>query len=225
MVRTRVAASLQIVERAITPTDFETLAIGTPGVAVARAHTAVGLHPSFPCTLVPGAVTVFIVPAVPRGPDAVAEMWVPAPQPDPGMVAEVTRRLDERRLITTEVFVRGPVYRRVTVELLLAGNSSVGANLKNRLTHTLIRYLDPLTGGETGRGWTFGNPLRPSEIAGRVESVLGEQATLEHLTLRLDGNGPASDCADIEIGAHELVWMETLNVKWRADSSKRGGLR
>jgi len=225
IVRARVAASLQAIERAITPTDFETLARSTPGVAVARAHTAVGLHPSFPCALVPGAVTVFIVPTVPRGADAMGELWVPAPQPDPGMLTEVTQRLDVRRLITTEVFVRGPVYRRVAADLLLAGDPVSDKELWSRLNQTLTRYLDPLTGGEDGHGWPFGNPVRPSEIVGRIERVLGEQVTLEHLALQLDGNGPSSDCMHIVIGPHELVWLESLKIEWRPDLSKRGGLR
>ena len=224
-VRGRVAAALQIPERAITAPDFETLAIGTPGVAVARAHTAVGLHVGFPCTVTPGAITVFIVPAVPRGADAVAELWVPAPQPDPGMLEEVRVRLEERRLIAQEVFVSGPLYHRVAVDLLLAGDPAFDSDLRPRLTRQLTHYLDPLVGGESGRGWPFGNPLRPSEIAGQVERVLGEQATLQHLTLGLDGDGQSSDCTDIAIGPHDLVWMDTLTLEWRTDSGKRGGLR
>jgi predicted phage baseplate assembly protein len=225
MARARIAASLQVPERAITSGDFETLAIGTPGVAVARAHAAVGLHPSFPCAVTPGAVTVFIVPAVPRGANALAELWVPAPQPDPGMITEVLLRLDARRLITTEVFVRAPKYRRVSVKLRLAGDPAADTNLRPHIQRELTRYLDPLTGGEEGSGWPFGNPLRPSEIAGRVVRVVGEHATLEYLALQLDGDGPSSDCTDIAIGPHELVWLESLAVEWRPDSGKRGGLR
>jgi hypothetical protein len=224
-VRARAAAALQTPERAVTADDFEKLTESTPGVAVARAHAAIGLHPDFPCTVTPGAVTVWVVPAVPRGAEATGEQWVPAPKPDPGMVAEVLRRLDARRLITTEVFVRGPVYRRVTVAVRLAGDPATDATLRRRIEQALTRYLDPLTGGDDGRGWPFGNPLRPSEIAGRVERVLGEEAVLEYVLLRLDGDGPSSDCADIAIGPHELVWLESLAVEWRADSGKRGGLR
>ena len=38
-----------------------------PGVAVARAHAAVGDHPGYPCTLVPAAMSVYVVPDAPRG--------------------------------------------------------------------------------------------------------------------------------------------------------------
>jgi hypothetical protein len=141
------------------------------------------------------------------------------------MVAQVLARLDERRLITSEVFVRSVVYRPVLVSLRLAGDPAANADLQPRLEQELTRFLDPLTGGTDGRGWPFGNPLRPSEIAGRVERVLGEQATLEHVRLQLDAGGPSSDCTDLSTGPHELVWLKTLTLEWRADSGRRGGLR
>ena len=65
--RVRAGAALTEVHRAVTPADHETIATATPGVAVARAHAAVGDHPGYPCTLVPGAVSVYVVPAAPRG--------------------------------------------------------------------------------------------------------------------------------------------------------------
>ena len=65
--RARAGAALDEVDRAVTPADHETIAQQAPGVAVARAHAAVGDHPGYPCTLVPGAVSVYVVPAAPRG--------------------------------------------------------------------------------------------------------------------------------------------------------------
>ena len=65
--RERAAGALGEVTRAVTAADYVTLAVTTPGVSVGRAHASLGEHPGFPCVRVPGAVTVHIVPSVPRG--------------------------------------------------------------------------------------------------------------------------------------------------------------
>src|SRR5690606_32025136 len=57
----RAGALLAEVERAVTAADFEALAVSTPGVAIARALSAVGFHPAHCDREVPGAITVFVV--------------------------------------------------------------------------------------------------------------------------------------------------------------------
>ena len=64
--RDRARAHTRRVTRAVTARDFEELALATPGVDVARARAAVGAHPRHACP-VADAVTVFILPWVPRG--------------------------------------------------------------------------------------------------------------------------------------------------------------
>ena len=83
--RRRAGEELHRVTRAVTAADYETLAVTTPGIALARAHAAVGYHPLHPCTPVPGMVTVFVLPDVPREePSDFAESaFVATPQPDP----------------------------------------------------------------------------------------------------------------------------------------------
>lgn len=223
--RGRAAAALLARERAVTAGDFETLALNTPGIALARAHAAVGYHPAFPCDHVPGAVTVFIVPEVPRSISAKPERWVAYPQPDPGAVAEVLARLAERRLVTTEVFVRGPVYRRVDVKAILSGDEMTAQALRGRIAEELESYLDPLTGGEEGGGWPFGHAVRPTEFAYIIDTIAGVEALVTDLTLTLDGDGPSSDCEDLPIRDHELVCLGELALEWRTAKPRRGGLR
>jgi len=71
--------------RAVSKTDYENLVQTTPGVGFRRAYAAVGHHPDFPCSTVPGAVTVFVVPYAPRvqiDGDWANDAFVAAPQPD-----------------------------------------------------------------------------------------------------------------------------------------------
>lgn len=228
--RDRVSASLYEPFRAVTAVDYEKLAMGARGIAVARAHAASGVHPSFPCVSVPGAITVFIVPEVPR-----QEGWqdadhaVKAPLPDPGMLTLVARLLDERRLLTTEVFVRAPVYREVEVTATLAGQPLNPSELTRRLREGLTTYFDALTGGSEGTGWPFGQPVRPSEVAHVLQQLVGEEAQLTHVGLRLFDakkvDAPFESCVDVAIGAHELIVLRTLNLTLQPSPLRSGGLR
>src|SRR5262249_11055100 len=144
-------------ERAITADDFKALALSIPGIAIARAHTAVGYHPEFPCHPVAGAITVFVVPQVPReAEDFETGEAVLAPATDLGALLELNRRLDARRLVTSEVFVRTVRYRAVRLDVELHGVFAREARLRTALSLLLTKYLDPLVGGDQGEGWPFG---------------------------------------------------------------------
>ena len=120
--RGRAGAALHEVRRAVTAADHETIAQQAPGVAVARAHAAVGDHPGYPCTLVPGAVSVYVVPDAPRG-DADWDRpdFVPAPLPDPGLLSQVRATLCAARLLGEELFIREPRYRVARLRVEVAG--------------------------------------------------------------------------------------------------------
>ncbi|MFI7124739.1 hypothetical protein ACIBQ1_03545 [Nonomuraea sp. NPDC050153] len=202
--RGRAAAELARPVRAVTVPDIEQIVLATPGVDIARADVAVGLHPATPCDSVPGAVTVVIVPGVPAG--------VPAPMPDPGAVAAVTAALEAARLICTEIFVRGPRYRPVELAVALASAVADPAGLRERLTQGLGRYLDPLIGGPGGTGWIFGEPLRPTELLGVAQDVAGRSAVIGGVSIGLDSRPPGENCQDVAIGPHDLVVLTGLTV-------------
>jgi len=223
--RQRATSSLKERERAVTAEDFESLALSAHGIALARAHAAVGYHPGFPCQQVPGAITLFIVPDVPRDATVDPALWVAKPQPDPGAVREILQRLDQRRLVTTEVFVRGPRYRPVSVQAVISGGLESGSRLGQRLETGLARYLDPLIGGEEGMGWPFGQALRPSAIAHRLDTLANGEGVVAALTIALDDEGVSSDCEDLTIGENELVWLRQLTLEVRDRQVQRGGLR
>ncbi len=195
--RDRAAGALGEVTRAVTAEDFVTLAVTTPGVAVGRAYAALGEHPGFPCARVPGAVTVHIVPSVPS--DAVA-----APQPDPGMVRAVAGRLAEARLLTAEVFVRGPAYRDVRLRVDLSGTPADRVKVSTVVGDALRRFLDPLVGGDDETGWPFGEALRPSALLRAAQQTLGDLADVTAVAIGIDGAAPAETCDDVELRAGDL---------------------
>jgi predicted phage baseplate assembly protein len=207
--RERAAGALGEVTRAVTADDFVTLARTTPGVAVARAYASLGEHPGFQCSAVPGAVTVHIVPFVPR--DFTREDFVAAPQPDPAMICAVAARLAEARLLTAEVFVRAPAYRSVTLRVDLSRNPGDRAQVSTVVEVAMRRYLDPLVGGDDATGWPFGEPLRPSALLRAAQRALGDLADVAAVAISLDG--PAEECRDVALRAGELPVLRSIRTR------------
>jgi predicted phage baseplate assembly protein len=204
--RERAAGALGEVTRAVTADDYVTLATTTPGVAVGRAYASIGEHPGFPCVRVLGAVTVHIVPSVPEG-------SVAAPKPDPGMICEVADRLARARLITSEVFVRAPAYREVRLRVDLSGDPADRVRVSTVVDAALRRYLDPLTGGDDGDGWPFGEALRPSALLRTAQAALGDLADVMGVAIALDGADPDGACLDVPLRAGELPELRDIRTR------------
>lgn len=195
--RERAATALRKQTRAVIREDYEELARTIPGIAIKRAHAAIGLHPKHPCVPIPGAVTVFIVPDVSR-PDVLSEdseefdgttvesAFVAAPVPDPGALAAVRAKLETARLAGSEVFVSAPRYRQVAITLDVESDAAEATALSEKIKRRLRAFLDPLIGGE-GDGWPFGEPVRPSAILREAQNALGDQGRVFRLFIELPG--------------------------------------
>jgi predicted phage baseplate assembly protein len=209
--RARAGAVLQEVHRAVTAADHETIAQQAPGVAVARAHAAVGDHPGYPCTLVPGAVSVYVVPVAPRG-DADWDLpdFVPAPRPDPGLLSQVCAALGAARLLGEELFVREPRYRAVRLRIAITGTPRDPAAVRSRVQDAARLYLDPLTGGDQAAGWPFGAPVRPSALLRVAQQAAGHDGTVSSVAIALAEGTSWEDCRDVAIRPNELVALFAL---------------
>lgn len=227
--RIRAGGALNEVRRAVTPGDHETIATQAPGVAVARAYAAVGDHPGYPCTLVPGAVSVYVVPAAPRG-DADWDLadFVAAPRPDPGMLSQVCSVLGQARLLGEELFVRKPRYRAARLQVEVTGTPRDPAAVRAKVQRALRQYLDPLAGGDDGTGWPFGAPLRPSALLRAAQGAAGHDGEVSSVAVALDASTSWENCRDVAIGPHELVAVEVRDVQVRfvsgSGATSTGGL-
>jgi hypothetical protein len=217
----RAAADLARADRTVTAADAEELALATPGVGLQRAHASLGLHPDFPCVEVPTALSVTVVPSAAR--EAAPAGWTRAPRPDAGALAAAQAQLAGGRLVGQEVFVLPPAYRRVTVWATVS-QTARGQTVEARVTEALLRYLDPLEGGSDGRGWPFGAAVRPSALIGVVRTALGPESEVVSLAVALDDEAP-TDCADLPIGARELVWLAAVHLSWVTAVPAGGGLQ
>jgi predicted phage baseplate assembly protein len=228
LAKERASAALNERNRAVSKTDYENLVQTTPGVGFRRAYAAVGHHPDFPCSTVPGAVTVFVVPYAPRveiDGDWAKDAFVAAPHPDQGALQAARVRVNHGRLIGVDVFVCGPIYRPVWLALVIAVDAVPSTALRETIITRLQKYLDPLVGGDHSGGWPFGNPLRPTALLRVAQEILGLAGDVQSVSVRLDGMTTAESCRDVPIRPHELVRLVHVDLQTRRRSAQSEGLR
>ncbi len=226
--RRRAASALRRVDRAITREDYVNAVINTPGVAFKRAYAALGHHPAHPCQVVPGAVTVYVVPEAPReeGPEYDQDCaYVAAPKPDQGALQEARERIAKARLIGSEVFVAAAEYRRVSLAVAARGDPADPAALSEKIRIGLQNFLDPLRGGNQKNGWPFGEPLRPSVLLSEAQRAAGQDASITSVSIGLDCKPISENCKDVEIKPHQLVVLHDVVVNLQPEVATQGGLR
>jgi predicted phage baseplate assembly protein len=195
----RAPAAVRARCRAVTSDDFEFFA--TQAANIARARALPLRHPDFPDIQVPGVVTVVVVP----------DSADPQPRPSEGTLRTVCAYLDQRRLLTTEVYVAPPTYQDVSVEVeVLANDSADLAAVQRGIEQTLLDYFHPLKGGEDGLGWPFGGAIQFSRTMHRVFGVPGV-ASVDRLIIRVDGR-PAPECRDVALSPDALASSRTHRV-------------
>jgi predicted phage baseplate assembly protein len=173
---------LQHRDRLVTASDFETIARRTPGVDLGRIEILPAYNPELkpnPPGNAPGAVTLMVIPRF----DSVQPN---APIPDRFFLDAMCQYLDPRRLVTTELFLRGPNYIEIWVSIginVRAGFSI--AQVREAVKQELLDFLSPLPKGAVNpTGWKLGKPVVDIElvaVASRVqwvESVSGVKIAL-----------------------------------------------
>ncbi len=155
-------------DRAVTASDFAELAKATPGGDIARAESLPLFHPAAPDQPVPGAVTVIVWPRHDREHPS-------APVPDRVQLGAVCRYLDERRLLTTELYVAPPTYRRIAVSAGIAVKAGFGTEAVRRWVEQILQqYLSPLPPyGPEGNGWPLGRRVHGPELEAAALQVDG----------------------------------------------------
>lgn len=177
-------------DRAVTAEDFAILARQTPGVPVhtayALAQRALGAD-RVTMEARDGAVTVVILPANSRQ---------GAPQPSEAQLDAVCAYLNQRRLITTELYVTGPRYLAVE-SLALTVRARQNADLQqvsDDIYAQLLTYFHPLHGGEEGSGWPFGEDVYLGNI---YECLLQVDGVKRVVKLKVKLAGQDVDCEDV----------------------------
>uniref|UniRef100_UPI0035CBCB26 putative baseplate assembly protein n=1 Tax=uncultured Sphingomonas sp. TaxID=158754 RepID=UPI0035CBCB26 len=193
-------------DRAVTAGDYELLAMAAGTIARAKAMPLV--NPDFPGIQVPGTISVVVIPAIAGTRDQ--QILVSAPRPVESLLRTICAALDARRMMTTELYVVGPVYVPVSLDIAAiltddADSSETGA----LLTAALRTFLHPLYGGADGKGWPFGGTIRYGDLY-RAALVSGVDR-LDSITVTRNGQ-PFGTCADVPIDANALVELTDLTI-------------
>ena len=193
-------------DRLVTPEDIEAIALRTPGVDVGRVEV-IGCYDPQLGAMAPGdAAGCVTVMAVPRH-DAVRPE---TPEPDQAFLDTVCRHLAPRRLVTTELFVRGPSYVGVWLTVgyrPVAGRSpaEVERAISLRLRRALAA-LDPAitfaagAGAEPRNGWPLGVGVERLALAAEVARADG----VEFVTGLRMAAGDGGEVERIPLGGLQL---------------------
>jgi len=142
--------------RAVTPEDYEDLAReASADVARAKCYGACDLARDASAQgLAPGVVSLIVVPYT----------GDPKPQPGLQLLRRVREFLDGCKAAPADLVVLAPEFLHVCVQAEIVPEPGLDASeLGSACQNALNRYLHPLTGGEHGQGWLFGET--PSEAA------------------------------------------------------------
>ncbi len=189
-----IPSQVQHRDRLVSVRDFKDITWRTPGVDLGRVEVLPLYDPVNHREEIPGVVTILVVPLYdPQSPQA--------PLPDRFFLDTVCEYLQPRRLITTELHIRGPVYRDVAVS---AGVQLVGgyaaAPVLETVKQTLRDFLSPLTGGRAGTGWPLDTAVLQRELEAVVANVEGVRFVDElHLGYVENGAVVAAETVGIEL--------------------------
>jgi hypothetical protein len=178
----RIPGELRRRDRAVTSDDFRELAQATPGASIGRTEC---LPRFYPPTRQPERAGVVSVVVWPRE-DALRPN---APLPDSNLLRAVCEWLDLHRLVTTELYVIPPTYRKVAVSVGLKVKPGYGVEAVRRWVELVLRqYLAPLPPfGPSGGGWPLGRRVHGPELEAICLQVEGVEFLEELKVAGWDG--------------------------------------
>jgi hypothetical protein len=193
-------------DRAVVGEDFRALALEVPGVA--RAEVLSTFHPDTPDHPAAGVVSVVVFPGDDLRDPA-------APEPDLALLRRVAVFLDARRLLTTELYVLPPSYRRIAVSISVRVRRGYQVDAVRRWVEQILRqYLAPLPdGGPEGAGWPLGQAVRRAELEAVAVQVEGVESIEGDLRLAVRDGGAWTDVErEVTLRRWEVPAVDVVTV-------------
>jgi hypothetical protein len=164
----RIPSLLRTQGRAVTASDYSTLAQQVPGANVARVEVLPLFKPQTRTSNVPGVVSVMVIP----GKDGVLN---PCPRADRPTLETVYGYLDPRRPVTAEMYVIASEYVGLGISVAVEVKTGFGLLQVSQAVETALRsYLWPIApGGTDNTGWPLGRGVRSLELEVIVSQVPG----------------------------------------------------
>lgn len=202
----RIPLFLQHRDRLVNLEDFAAILQRVPGVDLGRFEVLPLRDPVENINRA-GAVTVLVIPE--RDP-----LFPNAPRADGLFLDAVCRHLDSRRLVTTELYIRGPQYLPLYVSIgieLLPGVD--GPPVREKVIGEIQRFLSPLVGGFEQSGWPLEKTVDSRELWTVAARVPGVAAVRDVLLAGTDGG----ERSEIELTNLFLPELAGIGVQLNAD--------
>jgi predicted phage baseplate assembly protein len=172
----RVPQILKTRNRAVTPEDFEVLAVEAGGGKIFRAH-CLPVQNSRDA----GKVHLLLVPQVnfenfsssKQGINPAESLMLDLP-----LRQQVEAYLGERKILGVQIVLQEPEYIRVSIQTEVAlepqyNNAKVQGEVLSQMRRALYRFLNPITGGVEGQGWPLGQSLYTSDVIAICQKITG----------------------------------------------------
>lgn len=191
-------------DRLVTQQDFRDITRRAPGVNVGRVEVLSLFNPDHSNLKAAGTVTVMVIPRF----DPLNPLW---PDPERLFLQRVCSYLDPRRLVTTEIYVRGPSYVGVYVSVgiqILPGHFV--DRVRRDVENSLRLYLSSLPpGGPDRTGW----PLSKQLVSKDLEAVATRVPGVEYVdSLQMGVESPVS-IADYDLTGLSLPKLMGVSVR------------
>ncbi len=189
-------------DRMVSEIDCLDIVKRTPGIDLGRAEILPLFHPKLPRQTSDGVVTVMVIPKNdPEQPRA--------PRPDQIFLEAVCSYLSPRRILTTEVHVRGPEYIPIwiAVGIDVVPGFDPGP-VRRDVAEEVHRFLSPLEGGFEGKAWPLQKVVDILEVAAAVTRVRGvAKVTGARLATATGG-----ELSEVPIEGLELPYLKKILV-------------
>ena len=164
----RIPSLLRTQGRAVTASDYKTLAKQAPGGDAARVEVLPLFKPQTRTPNVPGVVSVMVVP----GKEGVLN---PCPRADRPMLERVYQYLNPRRPVAAEMYVIASEYVGLGISVAVEVKAGFELLQVSQAVETALRsYLWPIApGGPDQGGWPLGRMVRSLELEVIVSQVPG----------------------------------------------------
>jgi hypothetical protein len=214
---------LQHRDRLVSAADFESIAWRAPSADVGRIEVLSAFHPDLVPNepgAAPGVVTVMAIPRLDPGqPDA--------PRADSFFLNALCSYLDPRRLVTTELILRGPTYKGIwiSVGIDVAAGFSV-ADVTDAANQQLRAFLSPIAPAaqagfaiqasqlfgtsppDSVRGWPLRTAVSSRVLLAEVARVAGVVSVADVLL----AEGTSAPADTVEMSGLELPRILGISV-------------
>jgi predicted phage baseplate assembly protein len=202
----RAPGMLRSRERAVTREDFKLLVEQNRTFAPLFSRVeCVQPNPEEAGPEAAGLVHVLVIPTIlnPAGRLTAKQL-----EPDKDDIAKLENYLDERRLLTTRLKVGSPEYKSVAVKVKLQTILGVEPRkVEEEVLNRLYRFLNPLTGGQDGKGWPMGQDLLLADVYQCLQGLAHVQFIRGVELFEADDDGrPVGQAVEtVEVIGHEMI--------------------